>query len=127
MSIVLSEFISNYCLSNSVMHKPVPDVRVFVDSSDPTKPSPTARIYPADNDKYFANDADIDVESRIVAAGVKLNIDTYKGFSLCRVTRILPSLVTNPYTKASFPVLDIYLNYEDVSWVNDIRKAPACE
>lgn len=116
MSVILSEFISNYCLNNSVMGTPVPHVRVFSESPDPSVDSFTPIIVrPTDDARYFNTAGDIDARLVMIADGRKLNSNTYGNFRLCRVTRVLPVLVTNPFNGATFPVLDIYINNDDVT------------
>ena len=120
MSVILSEFISNYCLINSVMGTPVPHVRVFSESIDPKEDFTPIPVHPADNARYFNTAGNIDARLLMIADGSKLEFSTYETFRLCRVTRVLPVIVTDPFNGATFPVLDIYINNDDVTQI--VRK-----
>ena len=115
MSVILSEFISNYCLINSVMGTPVPHVRVFAESIDPKEDFTPILVHPADNARYFNTAGNIDARLLMIADGSKLESSTYETFRLCRVTRVLPVIVTDPFNGATFPVLDIYINNDDAT------------
>jgi hypothetical protein len=115
MSIILSEFIINHCLTNSAMGTPVPHVRVFAESIDPKEDFTPIIVRPAENARYFNNAGNIDARLLMIADGSKLKFSTYEPFRLCRVTRVLPVIITDPFNGASFPLLDIYINNDDVT------------